>query len=265
MKKTLIGGFVVLMIAGTVVAGPFTVRGGSFGTDSQSEHGLRFMGGEIVASSGAFMLGNGAVAPFDEIEWGLMRQSPEVLEGATWLGLYPGERPSDWSMVSSSPGGRSIGFGGLAKWRSNHALYDFAWARLDLGPVDSAPANIIGPGEYVWFGQMVSTDPFAMPGGDVTVIFNGHADRAVLNGAPARDPSGQQIFLISVETAPGVHQLYLTDVKPKKKLRGSTYEIRMVGKKEARKHAMLWGLPRDAFPTMGGYAIKPPPKQKSKK
>lgn len=265
MKKTLIGGFVVLMAAGSVDAGPFAVRGGTFGNDTTSQHGLAFTGGQIVAGHGEFMLGNGAVAPFDEIEWDLIRQSPEVLEGATWLGLYPGERPTDWSSVSSSPGGYSIGFGRLAKWRSNHALYDFGWARLDLGPVDSAPANIIGPGEYVWFGQMVSTDPYAMPWGDVTVIFNGHADRAVLNGAPARDPSGQQIFLISVETAPGVHQLYLTDVKPKKKLRGSTYEIRMVGKKEARKRAMLWGLPRDAFPAMGGYAMKPPPKQKSKK
>lgn len=265
MKKTLIGGFVILAIAETVAAGPFAVRGGIFGNDSSSQHGLRFMGGEFVAGSGAFMLGNGAVASFDDIEWDLMRQSPEVLEGATWLGLYPGERPSDWSMVGSSPGGYSIGFGGLAKWRTNHALYDFGWGRMNLGPVDSAPANIIGPGEYVWFGQLVSTDPNAMPVGDVTVIFNGHADRAVLNGAPARDPSGQQIYLISVETAPGVHQLYLTDVKPKKKLRGSTYEIQMVGRKEARKRAMLWELPQDVFPTMGGYAIKPPPKQKSKK
>lgn len=279
MKLRQLGAVSLLVAVGVAEAGPFNIRGGTFANDGTSMHGLAFTSGGFARSSAGMFFGNGVVAPQDHGVWREILSETDFLESTTWLGVYPGERPSKWSEISETPGGYSIGFGGLAKWKSNDRLYDFAWARLDLLAVRSAPADIIGPGEYVWFGQIVATDPTASPWGDVTILFDGKFERAVLNGAPAIDPNGQPIFLISVESSPGVHQLYLTDVvawqvrgvpagrivieggatgsltkaeqkrlkKELKQQRKAERQAMKQARKDAKRRAMLSGLPMDAF------------------
>ena len=210
MMKFAVCALSVTALVGAAHAAPFNARGATFGgTDIQT--GLFFSSGSVVRSPNTFTYGKGAVANPDNDTWQMLAVGNGTVNTTTWFGLYPGEVP-DWTTVLESPGGDTIGSGGLVV-ENNAAVFDFGWARLELGPVTSAPANIIGAGEYVWFGQMVGTDPSAQPQGDVNIIFTGGPVRAVLNSSPATDPvTGQSIFLISVESAPGIHQLYLTNV-----------------------------------------------------
>lgn len=209
--KTVLSAAAVLAFAGAASAAPFVVAGYTLANDGTSFTGITVSQGSFVRGPlfASFAQEGRLVATSNQANWDKYKG---FLTGATVLGAFSGEAPLDITTIGPTPGGStSPGFAQMTTTQS--VLNNGGWFRAGLGVVPSATANIIGEGQYVWLGQLGHESGAAI-GGDFTLLTAGSDANGGINRTEVNTGVANALGLIAftVEIAPGVSHLYVTDV-----------------------------------------------------
>lgn len=205
----------VLAVAGAASAAPFQLQGYITGGSTGSPIGITVDSGVFHRSAplgSTSFLGGRLVAPANQTTWDYYKAGL-TSNPTTFLGALGGEAPLDWATVGPTPGGDlSPGFATFAN--NQNVINNGGWFRAGLGPVSSAPADIVGAGEYMWLGQLVVPSGASIAGDiELLVIGQPTAQTWLINSGEFT--GGLTVFTTVVgqdSAGRDIHYMYATDV-----------------------------------------------------